>query len=437
MHDAPLPPRTRRLPARRQSWGVGLLAFLSAAAVGAQPLCPDGREPVQEPLAWHARRLDALAEQCQENADFLAWRGLVLLSLGRIFEAADVLERALMLAPQHTQARQAFLRALFYQPEAAARARAARATAEDEATLAPLTALWAGWRLGHGELAIRYGHDDNLNRATRQEWLALTFAGGELRLPLAASSRAQAGSFVQLDLDAHAYRFGENGRAHELHGRFLAREVPQKSEFALTQGDLLYRIRQPLPAGGEWNGLIAASSLAWQGRTLLRSGRLGLRYSPAQAPCQFWTGLDYEARRHPDLAALDHDLFQGSVLWACAADRPWLAQAALAREFAQTRPGGDALRLALRWLGQRPLWRGRLEAEAWLAWRRESEGYSPYLAQNARLATQNGALRLAWRWPLAREWEALLVGEIERQNANIPLFSLSRRALAAGLVWRW
>lgn len=416
--------------------------------IAAHSDCPDGSAPLTESLAAHARRLDSLAPQCDADPGFLAWRGAVLLGLGRVSEAAEALERALLLDPGHQGARLDYARALAAQGEAAAAGEllgqiAARpdlpAPVRDWlSAVLPAPTFAAGWQ-GGGSLALWAGYDDNLNRASRLSSLALTLPDGELILPLAAGARARAGRFALADAQFQFRRGLAEGEALDLAGRAQLRATPGQRDLEQAQGEALLTWRTPAAAGGDWGLQLGAGEFRWAGETLQRTLRVGLRRAwEKQAACRPLAGVDLEARRHPAAAALDHRLFQAHAAWVCERERPWLAHFAVGREDATARPGGSAWRIAARVLALWPLGGGdRLEAEARLSLRREDGGYSPLLGNGARLAAGALGLRLDWRRPLAADWEFSAGFELETQRANLPLFSLARQAVMVGLVWRW
>ena len=429
-----------RALARLVLMGVGALAV----AAQAQVACPRGPLPPGEGLAAHARQLARLAPRCAQDAGYLAWYGAVLLDLGQVAAAAEHLERALLLEPHHLGARLDYARALAALGEPQAARELARTVAEHAPPPPAVQAFLAGflppaavgWR-SQGQLSLRAGLDDNLNRATRATNLALTLPGGELLLPLEPSARARSGGFVDLGMELTAQRAGAPGHALELQASARTRRTPGHGELGQEQLDALALWRWP-QAAGEWTILAGAGTFRWQGETLRNTGRLGLRRGLAGEGCRPWLGLDLEARQHPMQPALDHSAWLAQGAWVCAGGQPWALQLAAGREFDAARPGGAATRVAVRALAQRQLGAGsRLEGEAQLAHRREEGPYSPLLEGGARLSTTTAALRLDWRHPLGQGWEGALGLELERQAANLQLFSLSRRAVSVGVSLRW
>ncbi len=421
---------------------IGLLALFTYASLAwAEPVCPQGPPLPGEALTAHANRLQRLEPRCDHDPGFLAWYGAVLLDLGRPHEAADVLERALLLDPGHQGARLDYARALTALGEAQAARELAREVAQrPDAPSAVLDFLDSflppapGWQV-RGALSLRAGHDDNLNRATRATGLALSLPGGEVLLPLEPSARARAGGFVDASAELHAW--GDTGAASTMEFMASARARRAGGQDHQEQLDALVHLSWP-QGEAAWAALAGMSDFRWQGGTLRRTWRLGLRRSLAGEGCRPWLGLDLEVRRHPAQPLLDHRAWHGHGGWVCDGAEPWALQLAAGREIDAARPGSEATRLAARLYAMRYLADGsRLEGEVQLGQRREDGPYSPWLEGGARLAFTTFWLRLDWRRPLGRGWEAMLGMELERQNANLPLYSIRRRALSAGLAWRW
>jgi len=425
-----------------------LLPLLAAVAWASPPACPDGSRGLQRPLAEEARELEKHAARCADDPGYLAWRGAVLLELGEPRQAADLLERALLLAPDHQGARLDYARALAALGEhAAAQALFTELAARDDLPPAvrdllaapPAPPIAAGWQ-GSGSVAFRVGYDSNLNRASHSSQLTLTAPGGDLVLPLDPRTRAQAGNFQEIEARLLAARTGPFSPPVEIQARLLARAASGRADLDQEQLEIV-GLWRPNPDPKALHFLAGVSELRWQGALLQRAMRGGV-YRAGDAnlwpSCRPWFGLDLEERRHPAEALLDHQLVQAQASLVCDGRQPWVVQLAVGRELADRRPGGDAWRLAARALGQLPLKGGsRLEAEARLMLRREDEGYSPLLEHGARLAAASGLLRLAWRHPLTAELEVIVSGELERQAANLPLFTLSRHAVSIGIARRW
>lgn len=407
-----------------------LASFCLAVLAGAACACTPTEPPPGQTLADHERQLAARAAECADNADYLAWHGAVLLALGQVAAAAERLERALLLDPQHPRARRDYARAL-----AAMGAVAAARELEPEASGAALaTAAGPRWRLG-GELAFALGHDSNLNNAPRAEQLTLTLPDGPLTLPLRPEARARSAPFVQAAARLEAQRALPGGAGLLLLGRLDTRQAPAGE--ARDQGDFNAIWQWPADLG-LWSAHAGLGTLRWRADDVETSTRLGLRHiRPIVPDCALALGGEATWRRFPAARTLDHTQYALSTAWLCDGRTPWSAQLAIAREDAAARPSGDAWRLGGLLGGARPFAHGRLEYQLRLLWRREAQGQSPLLANGAPLSSTSLALRLSYRQPLAARWALDASLEAERQQANLPLYRLRREALALALVYTW
>lgn len=436
----PFIPQSRPCPKR--AWLCVLLLALAPRLAPAA--CPAG--PADPPLSLPAEleRLAALATRCADDPSFLAWYGALLLEAGRAQTAAELLERALLLDPAHQGARLDYARALRALGEtAAARALLAQVGARPDLPPAAARVLHdllampeaAAWRT-RTQFTLRSGYDDNLNRATEARSLVLTLPGGWLDLPLAADSRARAGSFAAAELDHTAEAPLGHASELRLYGRLSARYARDRNDD--TAADLLVYLGRRQPARTHHFGL-GGGLQQWQGRPLQRSLRLSWRAQPNDSPCGLTPGTDLEARHHPTRAALDYTLLMASAAWACAGDRPWTLQWSVGRELAgDERPGGGAWRATVRGELRLPLAGGRRVALAvQLAHRRDDASYSPWLEGGARLRLSAFNLRLDAAQPLAAGWQVVFTLEYDRQAANLALFDHHRRAISIGLVRLW
>lgn len=410
------------------------------------PACPQGAAPgaTLTELMQQAKRN---APNCQDDPAFLAWHGALLLASGRPGAALEVLERALLLAPEHQGARLDYARALaaLGQGQAAQELIAEIRARPDlperpRAELAALVPPPREERL-RPQLTLKGGVDSNLNYASAASQITLTLPEGAIALPVERKSRARSGSFLQAELELAGQRAIGAGKRLELYGRLSERLTPAEAGLEQSQLELAALLRQQAD-DHERIYLAALGATRWDGLVVQRQARLGLRRNwqamPSDPRCTPGAGLDLEWRAHPGSPSLDYRYLQGAAALSCNGDRPWSAQIALGREFADDRPGQGANRLMLRGLSHVPLAGGaRLELEGRLNLRREDAPFSPLLAGGARLATVGYAARIEWARPLTARRELALGLVLERQQANVPLFDLSRHALYVAWQQRW
>ena len=216
-------------------------------------------------------------------------------------------------------------------------------------------------------------------------------------------------------------------------------------------------IRPVLP--GPWRIGMNAQQLRLGGDTLLN----GIGFSAVHAwqalPCGPQAGLELDFRHFPVAPNLDSRLAWLSGGAAC--DSPWLGsngrlslQLRAGWELARGnflsdrgRPGGDTRHLELT-LAHRWSWPGRngthrLEAQAQWARARDTEGYSPLLADNAHRMLTRATGALAYTLPLqpAGEgqdaWLGTVVLQSFHQRSNLEVFRLKGTVLQLTVQRSW
>lgn len=420
-------------------------ASSQAAGEPALPACPplpagEGEDGL--------RRLEALAPVCAGDADWHARRGALLLLLGRAAQAAESLERAILLAPAHAGARIDYADALAALGDLAS----ARALAEEvlgypdvpaqarrhlEARLADWRGGASAWRT---ELAAgaALGWESNLNGGPAADSIWLTLADGVVNLPLTADERPRAGFAMLYDAGLAALR------PLEAEWRLLLRTQGRVRDAAAAAADyLLAQADVSLLHGegdaGEW--LLQAAHLEQRfGRSrLLGESRLSARYEWAGQACRPRLGVEHALRRFPEAATLDGSQWGLRLGLGCGTG-PWQASAdarfAVDRPQHAARPGGRQhwaeLRLGAGWrAGPRAL-----TVEAVLGEVRDAEGYSPLLEQNRRRQIVRDALRLELTQALSPGWELAVGMDRFRQRSALRLFELDNFGIYFGARFR-
>ena len=175
-----------------------LCLFISQGGFAAATL-PSGSDacvawqPINLPISatdWHQEyyRLSPFLVECLSNADFLAYYGAIQLRTGRVNDALDTLERALLLNPSHGAAQMDYAQALFYNgdPFAAQSLNESLLSNRDlppvirqqiQANQKKLTQLLNTFVT---QFNISSGYDSNLNASPNISQLTLTLDGEEI-----------------------------------------------------------------------------------------------------------------------------------------------------------------------------------------------------------------------------------------------------------------
>lgn len=448
---------------------VAALAYCAGALAQQQPpsahLCEppvfgDADAPAQATSQALAEQLLRLP-QCQRHAPWLAAIGTALNQQGQYAEAAQYLERALLLDPRPPAVQIQYAVALAGSADQLSALQLLQALRTNP-ELAPsmrraVEAQIARWTEGSpepapvhtGYLQARLGHDSNLLGAPDLSGLTLTLPGQTLQLPLDASYLSRPGIYRRLDA-GWSLRQGPWQAAVNLSGR----DSPQTPDAALQQ----------IQAGGEYSGArhyASASAAYLQSRSGTRYRALGLsaglqtrspNWMLAQAGCRNRTGLEWQ-QRHMDSSPALSGHYAG-LLWqhTCelgvqapqtAALQAWQISVRWGRDLPMQseRPGGaqnqGSLRLLILGAGWGPRHDWLLDAE--LFYQRDTRGYSPLLQGNARRQLARLVLRAEYGLPLesASAWQLVMGVEWQRQYANLPLFQQKSHGAYVALRRQW
>lgn len=406
---------------------------------------------------------------CQLQPDWLAHLGQRLNEQGRYQEAAEHLERALLLAPQHQGAAFAYAIALAGSgdlpsalqllaqlstrpdiPEPQRRDLLAAQIRMAEAPL-PLVGSPAGWAQRHSA-GLRVGYDNNLLGAPRLSSLTLTLPGGDATLPLDVTSQPRPGTYQRADVRLEATHTQTNGRRTDVALALQYRNSPVVPSANTTQTELLLDTHPgPQQGGGSWASL-GLTELHTQGGTRYHTNGLaaGWVWQP-NARCQTRLGAEWQSRKLASNQVLSGSYGGLVANWGCHAPptstqvttTPWWpqswhvsARAGIDHPSQAIRPGGaqrsTTLRTTLRW----PLW----VAEAELLHTQDAVGYSPLLDNNRTRHATRGLLRLERFIPL-QHWSPGLYGtvgiEMYGQQANLALFKIHSASVYAAVRKQW
>ena len=416
------------------------------------------------------QNIDHLLQQvptCQHQPDWLTHLGQRLNEQGRYPEAADHLERALLLAPQHAGAALAYaialagvgdlpsalalLAQLTRRPDLPATDRQALLAAQTHMAEAPLPQIGGsptGWMQRHSA-GLRVGYDNNLLGAPRLSDLTLTLPGGDTTLPLDVASQPRPGSYQRADVRLEATHTQTNGRRTEVALGLQHRHSPALPSTDTTQPEWALDT-QPAPhTSGTWVNL-GQSRLHTQGGTRYHTSGLAAGWAwGTTGTCQPRLGVEWQSRELASNPVLS-GRYQGAMAsWGCQLAHPttshstwlpssWHLSARWGTDHPQqtARPGGkqrtSTVRATLRW----PLW----VAEAELQHNQDATGYSPLLANNRTRHTTRGLLRVERIVPLQSVSPGLygtLGVELYGQQANLALFKIHSTSIYVAVRKQW
>ncbi len=434
---------------------IALCAALSAAAA---PLL---ESPARSAGGDAARWVQAARQQlstCQHDVAYLVALGRLLRVLGHPEEAAEHLERALLLSPQNPAAVSAFaavladlgdpqgarqLRALLGpEPGPAEPGRAAAKAGPDQK---------AQWRYGWG---LSSGLESNLLGVSGVSSLTLTLPGLDpaqpvlLILPLDAASQPRSGGYWQVQASAQwaaVEASPQRGRYEDLwllQTTSRLRYAPSVWQAGFATAELAASHQRRYGAG-PWGHHAQLSSVYLESRTGVAYAQhsLGLGADAVWGPCQARAGLEWGARRYARNEILDGRQYAAYAQASCS---PAL-QLTL-------RKGADAPHDANRPGGTQDLIDARARG-AWGGWSWEVEwstvadrlAYSPLLNAGAVREQTRRTWRIERMLPVnawagaaqcagCKPWRWVLGVESNRRNSNLDLFKTNNLGVFLSVI---
>ena len=397
-------------------------------------------------IALH--ELDLQRAQCSRHADWYAQRGALLLALGRSAEAAEYLERAILLAPYHAGARVDYADAL----AALGDLDSARALAEALLALPDippaardhLVARLGRWQAPTPtwQLAREFGSglvwESNLNGGPVDSSLWLTLPEGLLNVQVLPGERPQSGFAAIHDLGATALRPLGGERQLVLRAQARGRDAPgTANDYLLGQFDASLVRTRPRT---EQLVQLSHNEQGFGGARLLAETRLLAQHQWQRARCTPALGADATLRRFPAAHALDGRQL-GLRLGAQCRHGAWRTDAqlrlALDHPLDDARPGGRQqwaeLRVGGAWHGTH--YGARLDLGVGRV--ADRDGYSALLdAGQVRTVLRHSA-RAELSHAIDRHWELAASIDWFRQRASLAIFEIDNVGLYFGARYRY
>lgn len=395
------------------------------------------------------RELDRYAGVCGSSADWYGLKGALLLANGQAAEAAENLERALLLAPEHAAVRVDYADALAQLGDLSS----ARALSAELLALNDLPALarihleermrvWRGDELARWktqfEVGVQIGWESNLNGGPAADTVLLTPPSGAVSLPLDRSQAPEEGGAGLLELKARAFRSVGDAWRLVLGGQVKARDAADgRNDYVLTQLDASLLRERP---EGDFIIQFGYMDQSLGHRALLEEERVGAIYQWPGESCRPRVGTDVMQRSYPSAPVLSGRQVGLRAGLLCAGD-DWYADASMrfAADWAwrQDRPGGQQAWLELNLSGARQWGASMFKSELAYAQIRDQGGYSVLLDDNASRQLSRYALRFEVLHPVTSHWNASVGLEYFNQRSNIELFQLDNLGVYVGLRYRY
>ena len=448
----------------------------------------------ESPVVVLQRMLTQLPD-CQRDPQFLAALGQLLNSQGRYLEAADHLERALLLEPDLKDAQLSYAIALAGSGDiSSAKAMIDNLLSDPDlpAALRPLISNQKALLThpsGNGNsnglldphawqtrftLATRIGHDSNLLGSPDLNSLALTLAGQTIVLPLDENYLARPAPYARTEAQVQVNRTTPEGVRWDAMASLRSRYSPAISTAGSSQIDLSIErsdlsLRQnpsqsttARTAGSYINA--SASALDASSGTQFSAWGLGAGWATAWrtqalSACQARAGLEFQERNYLDNEVLSGRYIGLSLNWSCES----ISGAQLTLGFKagtdhpgdEARPGGVQHQVSLKaaaYLPQSLLGLGSPSADLSaskgtfrngflidleLSQQQDSSGYSPIIDSGRSRNVSRSAARVEYQYFFSRSFQAVLGAEWVGQVSSIALFGLTSQGAYTGLRKSW
>lgn len=394
-------------------------------------------------------QLRGILNECLESSEYFALLGAAQLNSGRVDEAAESLERALLLDPDNGAAQIDYAQTLYESGQIFSALDLNRQLLANEdlpPNLEPLLrSREANWTAQTRQLELQLdllaGYDNNLNGAPTPDQITLTLSGESVILPLNPDFRAVSGPYINLRAGS---RYRELAPEHQtnwtnqLQGRFS-----EDSDSDLLQLDSQYSFIKP-GMQRSWQLDAGVSNLFFGGDALYTAVQGRARYQArTQAHCRPYYGLAIQQQLFHSQSNLNALESKASAGLNCPIGSAARAQSITAevsgimnKASNSGRPGGDRGGWQARVEWQYPSPVGLFLAQLNHTSISDRDGYSPLLAGGAERWLERSYVLLQYRRPLrvfGRNTTLMTNFYHQEQRSNIELFRTVDTTFEVGL----
>ena len=404
--------------------------------------------------AWEviSIQLSEIFSGCLESSEYFALLGAAQLNTGRLPEAIESLERALLLDPDNGAALIDYADALLSDGQLFAAIEVNGMVLEREdvpQTLLPRIRQrqreWAALvRQTNWQLDLLGGFDSNLNGAPDEELIALTLSGEPILLALNETFRAEQGPLLNARLIARHRRLAPGSQQSFL-GQIRGRLSEDSASDVVQLAGRYNKLVSSGSSSRQWGAGI--NHLSFSGRPLFTGTDARYRFQfGGVGKCQPYVGSALQHQIWHEQRRLDGVELKASFGASCpltgsAERRINIEGSALFNaELNDDRLGGnrEGWQLLAEW--QTAVRRGVLSAQITHTRLLDSRGFSPFLANNARRDVERSAFLIQYREAINwfGEDTQLLVNLFHQdQNSNLGLFETEDTSFEIGVSWRF
>ncbi|MDP1932497.1 MAG: tetratricopeptide repeat protein [Gammaproteobacteria bacterium] len=380
-------------------------------------------------------QLGSLMSECLNSSEFFALYGAAQMDVGKLAEALETLERALLLDPDNGAAQIDYAQALYSRGQLFSALDLNDQTLQRQDLPPDIQVLLQErrqqWRRQTRQRAfhadVLAGYDNNLNGAPDPSQITLTIAGEPVILTLNEEYRPISGPYLNLRAGGQ-YRQLASDHQHSLVAELRGR-ASQDSPSDLLQFESHYIYTRPR-RDHTWQFDTGLSHLLFGGSPLYTAAEGGALYQTVMRN-QCVPGFRFTAQyqlyhNQSNLNSIESRASAGLDCPLSIAARPTLIGGEISvlnsKAVNDGRPGGgrDGWQLKLSW--QFPLLGGVLDNQLHHAHLRDRTGYSPLLDNGAERWLGRTYLLMQYRQPLLTDISLVVNFYHQYQRSNIELF---------------
>jgi hypothetical protein len=430
--------------------------FWSSHGVAQQTSCPAIAFPQTIPQAREARieeltRLKNLEGDCLMRADYYAYQGALLVSLGRGAQAIESLERALLLAPDMPGVQFDYAQALAQGGERKSAGALLQALLERD-DLHPdfrgflqkqqTQLLRPHWMFDFKATSL-LGYESNLNSAPSARFYTFTPSSGDVVFELDSASRPKSGTAWLNSFSATGATELGAGEAIYVLADLRHRQSGGATDYLQAEGSVVWRAPklQGLSAEGNHPNLrLGVSQLEFAGKTLFQGLRAEASLEFPVWSCQGRGGLARESRKFPASPSTDGTYLGILVSTHCLIGNDLVSfqiNTGTDRPDYGVRAGGNQRRSELGFGWTRGFQGFETHLVGAYSIARDGQSYSPLIASGATRELNRTLVRAEIRVPMGQTWVWVISAETSRQSSNLDLFDIESRAVYAGIRARF
>ncbi len=353
----------------------------------------------------------------------------------RFTEAADLLERALMINPNVANGLSAYQKAL-------QGIQNNKKTDENSRG----SKLRASWQVSK-QLSVKVGSSSNLNRAPSSSVIPLTVGSQIVDVALADDETAKQGQAIELGVSIAAQTQLGAKDAVVLSAQLQQRKAMQTGFTNYQWGTLAAMWARELPKNHQIIGGVSIDILNYQQQAPYYIVQAALRYkSPLWQQCSQQYGVEIESQGQQNNKALDGRYLGAVLAFSCRKQNMlYTAQLSAGQDWAVgKRLGGDQqvkkIQFSHVWAIGENTRQASIRTTIDYYQQQDQSGYNDLLNAGSNREVKRINLALEYERPLTRlgkHWLGFINIEWTKQRSNIALFETNTKELWLGLKRNW